>query len=68
MPSLLYINDRLLGNYGGEAPQHLNSPFSGSQLAIPWAVRFFFFFFFFYNLTKCVFAPTSLMSFSRNVG
>ena len=68
MSSLLYIDDRLLGEYGGEAPQHLNNPFSRSKIAIHWAVRLFVGLGYFFKFNEVRFRSYSNHDFSGNVG
>ena len=61
--SLLYIDDRLVGEYGGEVPKNLDDSYSRSQIAIHWAVRLFVCLGYYLNLSKSVFIPTQLLIF-----
>ena len=56
--SLLCIDDRMMGEYVGEVPQHLDDPVSRSQIAIHWVVMLRLFRIFFKYVKVCAFSHT----------
>ena len=61
--SLLYIDDRMLGEYADEVPQHLDNPLSRSKIAIHVAVKLFVCLGYFLNISKSVLFPTQVLIF-----
>ena len=60
---LFYIDDRLIEEYNGQAPSHLDSSRNRAELAIRYAVQLFVSLGYFINISKSVFIPTQCIIF-----